>query len=69
MTTPRDRRRPVTQADVDITVRYLPWDEERQKEWIREAASLAVDAFLEDEAREMQARSFDRLDSADRLRP
>jgi hypothetical protein len=69
MTTPRFTPFGGSQADADIVVRYLEWDEERRKEWIKEAASLAVDAFLEEESREMQGLTIDPLDGADRLRP
>jgi hypothetical protein len=69
MTKPRFTPFGENQADVEIHVRYLEWDEDRKKEWIREAACLAVDAFLEDEAREMHGQTLDSLDGADRLRP
>lgn len=39
----------VDQATVPVTVRYLEWTEEQKKEWIREAARLVVEIFLDDE--------------------
>lgn len=53
-----------SQLDVELTVHYLQWDAQSQREWIEEAARLAVDMFLAHESRENESRQLRAPDEA-----